>query len=297
VANKFCIQVCFCVTWTEQVIWYPYWSCSFSSEISPIIPRTNACFSFLVSPHVIIDLVRFLCPHFSTPKSDLSHCLFLFLPEKGEFFPQVPRNIWRPEAGWCCRKGDIQEPPGRGTIHVLYQGRFRVRQILYYIVSVTQLFFVRQWRTRWLFVCMCWRDEVTRFPILEQTTPLYVVQPHDTQREPSSRRCGSLERRNVSSKNVGCGLEAVARRARCTSSRMSRAQSFRTTRLCSMTSSTEPERSPSMRRATRPHPPTRMTWRGTSILHFLKKAKPDLQRVLNSSDRNWTFGQDGASPF
>ena len=34
--------------------------------------------------------------------------VFVFVPTlKGWFFSQVPRNIWRPEAG---RKGDIQEP-------------------------------------------------------------------------------------------------------------------------------------------------------------------------------------------
>ena len=88
--NKFCIQVYFCITCTEQGIWCCYWTCSCSSETSSSIPGTKPCFSFYSSPQGIIDLVRFLCLYFPTCKSDLSFCLFLlFLLSQVGFCSQV----------------------------------------------------------------------------------------------------------------------------------------------------------------------------------------------------------------
>ena len=50
-------------------------------------------------------MVRFLWSQFSTPKSDLSHCLFLFLLLRGSSFRRFQGISDAPEVGRCCRKG------------------------------------------------------------------------------------------------------------------------------------------------------------------------------------------------
>ena len=67
--------------------------------------------------------------------------LFVFVPTlAGWFLSQIPSSIWRREVGRCCRKGDMQELPQWGMFHFLHTPSPQIRQILYYIVSVTQLF-------------------------------------------------------------------------------------------------------------------------------------------------------------
>ena len=109
--NKFWDPVCVCITWTQQDIWCSYWSCSFFSESSPSAPGTKTCLTIYQSIHGIIDLIRFLCPHFPT-RSNVCFCSYT----QGLLFFSKFQAI-SDAARWCCRKGDIQEPPRWGLGH------------------------------------------------------------------------------------------------------------------------------------------------------------------------------------
>ena len=73
---------------------------------------------------MIIDLVRFLCPHFSTPRFDLSHCLFLFFPVKGSSFGRFQGIFDDPRLDGAAGKGTYKSLQGKGQSMSCIKGVF-----------------------------------------------------------------------------------------------------------------------------------------------------------------------------
>jgi hypothetical protein len=71
VANKFCIQICFFITWTEPATWCSYCTCSYPSETSPSTPDNQPRFLFLLAATWDLRLGTLFVLEFYTPKPHL----------------------------------------------------------------------------------------------------------------------------------------------------------------------------------------------------------------------------------